>query len=177
MLRVIVTDGITIGHPCCSVAHCDKPLENNQDRFCIHHKGEETICSVVNCSNKVDLGYLTCNQPRHRDLETQRKMSNKGFFQLRDQLARQKVAHPNDAFNPEAHDDHVDEVQLQPEDSDPACNDKDEDGRRRIRARFGRRRSHNEQIFVRPCGIIVSRATFFGSETTPQTIVCILFIN
>jgi hypothetical protein len=34
-LRVIVTDGITIGHPCCGVAHCSQPLEHNKDHFCI----------------------------------------------------------------------------------------------------------------------------------------------
>ncbi|KDR76382.1 hypothetical protein GALMADRAFT_480195 [Galerina marginata CBS 339.88] len=170
MLRVIVTDGITIGHPCCGVAHCDQPLQNNQDRFCSLHQDEENICAVVNCRNRVEVGYLTCHLEKHRALETHRKMSKKGFFQLRDHLSRQKVTHPNDAFNPEAQDDHIDETLLGPEDIDPACQDKDEDGKRRLRARFGRRRSHNEQIFVRPCGIIVARATFFGSETTPQTI-------
>ncbi|KAI0351937.1 hypothetical protein OH77DRAFT_1461005 [Trametes cingulata] len=33
-----------------------------------------------------------------------------------------------------------------------------------IRARFGQRRTHNEQLIQRPCGVILSRATLFGSE-------------
>ncbi|KZP29406.1 hypothetical protein FIBSPDRAFT_727349, partial [Athelia psychrophila] len=34
----------------------------------------------------------------------------------------------------------------------------------RICAQFGRRRSHNKQIFVAPCGTIIARETFFGAE-------------
>ena len=170
-LRVVVTDGITIGHPCCGVAHCSQPLENNKDRFCQGHKDEQNICCVVKCRKPVESGYLTCPEPNHRAIDTRRQMGNKAFFQLRDRLARQKVTHPDDAFNAQAQDDVVDELHLQAEEHDPACDGKDEDGKRRIRARFGRRRSHSEQILVRPCGIIVARATFFGSETTPQTVV------
>lgn len=170
-LRVIVTDGITIGHPCCGVAHCSQPLEHNKDRFCHGHRDEQNICCVVNCRTLVEFGFLTCPEPNHRALDTQRQMGNKAFFQLRDRLARQKVTHPDDAFSAQAHDDVVDELHLREEERDPACEGKDENGKRRICARFGRRHSHNEQILVRPCGIIVARTTFFGSETTPQTVV------
>lgn len=55
--------------------------------------------------------------------------------------------------------------------SSSSCPDKPDTGIHRIRAVFGRRRTHNEQIMVCPCGIIVARRTFFGSETTPQTVV------
>jgi len=175
MLRVIVTDGITIGHPCCGVAHCDKPLDNSKERFCEGHKNQENICSIIGCNKRTMPNSLTCPIPKHCAMEKQRSASNKGFFTLRHRLTRQKVSHPEDSFNAEPqemHDDYIDEVQLDDSEEDPACQEKDEDGKRRLRARFGRRRSHNEQIMVRPCGIIVSRTTFFGSETTPQTIVC-----
>ena len=33
-----------------------------------------------------------------------------------------------------------------------------------LKGRFSRRWTHNEQLFVRCCGIIISRATFYGSE-------------
>ncbi|GJE99712.1 hypothetical protein PsYK624_159830 [Phanerochaete sordida] len=36
---------------------------------------------------------------------------------------------------------------------------------RRLRALFGRRRTHNEQIIVAPCGVIIARMTFFASES------------
>lgn len=29
---------------------------------------------------------------------------------------------------------------------------------------FSRKWTHNEQLMVRPCGVVVGRATFFGSE-------------
>jgi hypothetical protein len=32
------------------------------------------------------------------------------------------------------------------------------------KGRMSRRWTHNEQLFVYPCGVIASRATFFGSE-------------
>jgi len=44
------------------------------------------------------------------------------------------------------------------------CDGKSEQGNKKLRAYFGRRRTHNEQIIMRPCGVIVSRATFYGSE-------------
>ncbi|KAJ7176233.1 hypothetical protein C8R43DRAFT_943027 [Mycena crocata] len=50
---------------------------------------------------------------------------------------------------------------------------KDPNGNRKIRALFGRRRTHNEQIFLRPCGIIVAHATFYASESVSQTVVSI----
>ncbi|THG92456.1 hypothetical protein EW026_g8455 [Hermanssonia centrifuga] len=45
-----------------------------------------------------------------------------------------------------------------------ACPDKPLGGNRRIRAQFGRKRTHNEQIIVAPCGVIIARATFYGAE-------------
>jgi len=44
------------------------------------------------------------------------------------------------------------------------CNGKTSSSMGRLRARFGRRRTHNEQLVVRPCGVILSRATLYGSE-------------
>ncbi|KAI0321281.1 hypothetical protein OF83DRAFT_1168620 [Amylostereum chailletii] len=44
------------------------------------------------------------------------------------------------------------------------CATKPDSGNSRPRARFGRRRTHNEQLVVAPCGVMLARATFFGSE-------------
>ncbi|KAL1952122.1 hypothetical protein VTO73DRAFT_1271 [Trametes versicolor] len=52
----------------------------------------------------------------------------------------------------------------------PDCPEKPEMGNRSLRATFGRRRTHNEQLGTRPCGIICFRETFYGSETTPQVL-------
>jgi hypothetical protein len=57
-------------------------------------------------------------------------MGNKAFFQLHDPLARQKVMHPDDAFNAQVQDDIVDELHLQTKEHNPACNSKDEDSKK-----------------------------------------------
>jgi hypothetical protein len=50
---------------------------------------------------------------------------------------------------------------------------KSELGNRKIRAQFGRRRTHNEQTLVRPCGIICARATFYGAEAVSNVLVSV----
>jgi hypothetical protein len=42
---------------------------------------------------------------------------------------------------------------------------------RKLRARFGRRRTHNEQLVVAPCGMILARETFYGAEGVGSVIV------
>ena len=46
----------------------------------------------------------------------------------------------------------------------------------RCRAQFGRKRTHNEQILVCPCGFIVSRATFFNAEAISSLAVRLLHL-
>ncbi|KAJ3541794.1 hypothetical protein NMY22_g3754 [Coprinellus aureogranulatus] len=45
---------------------------------------------------------------------------------------------------------------------------------RKIRAVFGRKRTHNEQILVAPCGIIIARDTFYHAESIPSLAVSAL---
>jgi hypothetical protein len=113
---------------------------------------------------------MTCEEPDHAALERRHKQRGTAFFQLRGKLQRVGVALPvdSDAAQPTAEE--VEETEIQ-EDGGASCPTKPETGNRKIRALFGRRRTHNEQIMVRPCGVIVARQTFFGSETTPQTVV------
>ncbi|KAJ7090836.1 hypothetical protein B0H15DRAFT_948600 [Mycena belliarum] len=51
------------------------------------------------------------------------------------------------------------------------CDPKSEDGNRKIKAIFHRRRTHNEQTLVRPCGVIFGRATFFGAEAVSNVLL------
>ena len=44
---------------------------------------------------------------------------------------------------------------------------------RKLRAQFGWRHTHNEQLFVAPCGIIVARKTFYHSEAPSEVVVCV----
>lgn len=60
-----------------------------------------------------------------------------------------------------------------PEVVDPEiCSGKLPTGNRQtLRARFGRKRTHNEELCVTTCGIILGRATFYGSESPSGIIV------
>lgn len=51
------------------------------------------------------------------------------------------------------------------------CPAKSDTGNRVFKAQFGRRRTHNEQTLVRPCGIIYARATMFGAEAVSNFLV------
>ncbi|OJT04033.1 hypothetical protein TRAPUB_5269 [Trametes pubescens] len=52
----------------------------------------------------------------------------------------------------------------EPPPAEAVCDAKSADGNRRLHALFGRRRTHNEELCVTSCGVIIGRATFFGSE-------------
>jgi len=96
------------------------------------------------------------------------------MFQLKHRLARLRVSQPVAAISPIAASEsesaeivagstlHTDEEVVV--DADGVCDGKPEAGNKTIRARFGRRRTHNEQLCVASCGIILGRATFYGSE-------------
>jgi hypothetical protein len=45
----------------------------------------------------------------------------------------------------------------------------------KLRAQFGRKRTHNEQIIVAPCGIILARETFYGAEAVSTVVVRNIF--
>lgn len=61
-------------------------------------------------------------------------------------------------------------------DNEAECDGKAEAGNRRLKAFFGRRRTHNEQLIMRSCGVIIARATFFGSEAISAVNVSQLFV-
>ena len=52
----------------------------------------------------------------------------------------------------------------------PCPSKKSDTGNKKIKAQFGRRRTHNEQTLVRPCGIIFARA-MFGAEAVSNFLV------
>lgn len=62
-------------------------------------------------------------------------------------------------------EDEDEEVELTLPDSQfEGCDGKSAKGNRVVRACFGRKSTHNEQLCVYSCGITAGRATFFGSE-------------
>lgn len=71
--------------------------------------------------------------------------------------------------DPDQDDEATVEATLAPKNCDGA--NKSDDGNRKLRAMFGRRRTHNEQIISRPCGVILSRVEMYGAEALNSVIV------
>lgn len=107
-------------------------------------------------------------------MKREEKAKEKGvaMFQLQGQLERLHVSHPNDFETPAstskdglesaevlegAEDKRLQEIE-------EVCDEKAEEGNVKITARFARCWTHNEQLIIRPCEIILARATCYGSE-------------
>jgi hypothetical protein len=43
--------------------------------------------------------------------------------------------------------------------------------KKRVKANFERKRTHNEQVLVAPCGVILARETFYGAEAISSCVV------
>lgn len=155
-----VVDGVTVGHPCCSVHDCKVPLARQTNRFCPQHYSLNSLCCVRTCHLPSADGFCTCDIPEHRQLEAHADATNKAMFQLRRRAAQSSTEEPDGA--PSA----ADPVLGQDPEVEPSL------GTPKLKASFSRKWTHNEQLFVRCCCIITSRATFYGSEAITGVAVC-----
>ncbi|KAF8811761.1 hypothetical protein BYT27DRAFT_7231609 [Phlegmacium glaucopus] len=192
-VQAIVADGISMGRPCCGVFRCIEPLQNNQHRFCTIHFDQHEICAVIGCNHPVSDESKTCSDRFHREMEKKNKERGTAAFTLKERLKHAQISHPQDSLTISehipAHDvqEHVEWFEINQnrvdifneknpgsvgvvEDSDP-CSTKSAVGNRKFKAQFGRRRTHNEQTLVRPCGIIFARATFYGAEAVSNFLI------
>ena len=176
----MVTDGVTVGRPCCSVHDCKESLASVKHHYCPRHTSLNDICVVEKCAAKANEGFQTCTKPTHRQVETYYRDQGKAMFQLKKRLERLQVSQTHDsiATEPNLTGEHdtlegfgADEEVISIDDGE-ACNGKSDAGNRKVRARFGRRRTHNEELCVASCGIILGRATFYGSEAPNGVRVC-----
>lgn len=124
-----MTDGVTMGHPCCNEFDCKVPLAKVTDIYCQDHIELETVCAVEGCRRMRRVGYRTCDEESHKDAEAARKSRKK------QPSVRRSGA--TDSAN----------------------------RKRRLKGAFGRKWTHNEQLMVRPCGVVIGRATFYSSES------------
>ncbi|KZT50815.1 hypothetical protein CALCODRAFT_444049 [Calocera cornea HHB12733] len=136
VLTCAVTDGLAIGRPCCRVHNCALPLPTPKARYCLTHAHLDAICIVQGCGAPARSGMQTCEEPAHVAREDAYRSS--GQTQETTQPTSKKRR--RDVPHP-----------LPPG--------------KKVRAQFGRHRTHNEQFVVRPCGVIVGRGTFYGAES------------
>lgn len=134
-----VTDGVTMGHPCCCVKDCKEPLARVTDQYCHIHLNYGLQCCINDCGMPREPGFRTCALNEHREEEKSRKMRVR------------RPAHQRRQMLTGNEDDNGDNAAS---------------GRKvKVKGRFTRRWTHNEQLMVRPCGVVIGRATCYGSES------------
>jgi len=162
--------------------------------------------NVRNPSLDSGLDSKTCSIPEHKAFERKNKEKGASNFILKerfrytqasqpvDTLATQQIDHVDDVEETTIEwfevDDNTNTVRLKSranpgtvgtEDDaalpplDP-CPSKSATGNRVVKAQFSRKRTHNEQTLVRPCGIIYARAMMFGAEAVSNFLVHLTFV-
>ena len=126
---------------------------------------------MVGCSYGRVAGFRTCTNEQHCALETAYFKHGKALFQLCDKAKQAGLSLPSDTtaeFDMQVDDDEEVIVESQGPHSDinamEECGGKSEDRNHKLHAYFGCRRTHNKQIIMRPCGVITSCASLYGSE-------------
>ncbi|KAJ3500906.1 hypothetical protein NMY22_g19105 [Coprinellus aureogranulatus] len=200
-VQSIVTDGLSIGRPCCATFRCPKPLQNNRHRFCADHFDQHYICAVEGCERPVRTAQTThldgtvkekqmktCDNPVHADIEKRKSERSTGSFLLRTRLqhanisgqaASQDVEEEVETYELDEHGNVILEVHQNPGsigtsefDEDPDCpSKKAEGGNTKFKAKLNRIRTHNEQTAVRPCGVCLGRVTMYGAEAVSNILV------
>jgi hypothetical protein len=147
-----------MGHACCSVQDCTISLADQQDWFCTIHEDLKLKCCIHACSMPAEPRHLTCTHPSHRAFERSKEV-NPALFTLRRRMDRAGLSEipiagtlpGNSAILPSPP-------------SSASAPSRSISAVSQLKGRTSRRWTHNEQLFVRPCEVLVSRATFFGSE-------------
>ena len=186
-ISVVVIDGVTIGHPCCAIHNCHTPLSNNRNRYCDTHIGSEKTCAIIGCSEKVAPNKQTCLITEHQAVEKVHNERGQARFQLQEHLKRARVAPLSDSIGETVNDvseladvESDEEFELAngkvlPSQASHTSSDPTGKRKNRLCAQFGQKRTHNEQVIVAPCGMIIARETFFGAEAVSSVVVCFFF--
>ena len=125
---------------------------------------------MVSCNEIAEIGFRTCLHPDHRKLKNKYTMTSKAMFQLRHRLQR-SYQMPDTSSTGHIEDSGADgdqEIEVTEED----CNGKPTSGNQKFRACFGHRRTHNDELCVASCGVVLGRTTFYGSEAPSAVRVC-----
>lgn len=175
----VVMDGVSVQRPCCGSHNCKNPLPTNRHHFCTQHSHLKNICAIVDCNQPIISGKHACSDPVHQDVERVHTERGQAQLQLKERLKRAQVTHPNDALAQDsglAADDGVEDVEF-----DVLNNGRvvpstvESSGMKKIRAKFSRNWTHNEQLIICPCGIILARETFYGAESVSSAAVKLHF--
>ncbi|KAH9819249.1 hypothetical protein DFH28DRAFT_1148633 [Melampsora americana] len=148
---------------------CTTPLVRTSDRFCpLHREKLGKRCVAQPCKNNALEGTATCGLQDHVTAYTQFKSHITSNFSLTSMLNRPGSNRPSD---PTVHQDWNTAELIGLEDIQQG----NEEDRTHEQAREGsdhppphiclsRKRTHNDQLIVCTCGVVLARETFFHSE-------------
>ncbi|KAG1908003.1 uncharacterized protein F5891DRAFT_938956 [Suillus fuscotomentosus] len=206
--EVIVTDGVTVGWPCCAVARCKNALESNRHRFCTaEHRHLKSVCAVDGCSQPVmPVGadgktHKSCDDPVHLRMEAanveslrsgKSRTQRQRLAKLNDSVATHNVSPPIVTYAEEdvplqdveewyEYDKASGAVRFRQAPTTTSTGVSDVNGcsakdiPSKIKATFRRQRTNNEQLIVRPCGIISGCGTMYHHEAVSNVLVSFFF--
>ena len=123
---------------------------------------------IKGCTQLREAQTRVCSDPDHIEAERIYVERGQARFQLKERLEQAHVSHPNDSVAEERPlDDVVDDEAEQDIEIAVAIQDDAQHAsseRKRLWAQFGHWRTHNEELMVAPCGIILARQIFYGAE-------------
>ncbi|KAL0563087.1 hypothetical protein V5O48_018989, partial [Marasmius crinis-equi] len=150
---------------------------STKNHFCQEHSPEEALCCISGCKEKARRGHRSCAVEAHAKLEERYVAKGKAAFQLQERLSRARGRHPDNSTPisiPGDEDGDTEDVEAALVDDngsfvppEAATRDKPLS---HVKGVFGRKRTHNEQLLVYPCGVIAARETFFHSESLPSVV-------
>lgn len=141
-----------------------------KNAYCQAHLDHSKLCAITSCGLIVEPGFRTCTNEDHRKIDLYNAQQGKAMFQLKRRLERLKINQTANSLPTDSPPEPLDEeIHLG---DDIFCNDKPDSGNRKTKARFGRCWTHNEELCVGSCGVILGRATFVGSEAPNGVRVC-----
>lgn len=185
----VVCDGVTVGRPTCGIAHCTSPLATTKEVFCAQHQGFLQVCRIVGCSEPIKQGFKTCGNDQHCAAEGKYNEAGQAAFQL-----KKRFEHSVASATAEEDDEELDigyegifEADGNESDANFAVTEELDTADRgvaevveggakkpkKLRGQFGRKRTHNEQLIIAPCGMILARRTFPHSEAFSLVAVCV----
>ncbi|KAF9004859.1 hypothetical protein BDZ89DRAFT_1145472 [Hymenopellis radicata] len=175
-VSVVVCDGTSIGRPRCYVETCKETLQSPKDRYCLIHTHYDDFCYVPDCTEPRTTKF-TCNLPNYLQAGKEYEERGQSVFQLKRRLeAAQRAALDNSQLItvPVLLDEADEADDAADGDSDDEDEDEDEDDGdpttilKKPKKAFQRRRTHNEQLLIYPCGMVAARVTFYHSESLPS---------
>ncbi|RPD56578.1 hypothetical protein L226DRAFT_433281, partial [Lentinus tigrinus ALCF2SS1-7] len=164
-----VMDGVTLGHPRCIVTHCVGRLSSPRDRFCEDHSHLSKVCAIDGCQEPCSDGMRTCGIDTHRAFEKRQRERGQAFYRLKRRmetkdalaaLGRGFASSPDLDPDPQL----INQRTLAPKAPAPE---------QPLTWHGIRAWTHNEQLIVKCCGVLLSRATFYTAESPSN---CLRFL-